>query len=274
MTRAIVTLCAVLATGCGSDAGPPAPTPARPVQIALLEPSALLLRGVHDAERFVGAVETADPASADLVVTTNPADAQAAARHSPDAHVLLVGSAPLDPVPENLLAVEISRGQPAYLAGALAALTGAQTVAIVGGDDGLAAAVRAGGEAAGTALEVGVAACGASTSGDVIYVERAECLSGDETGKVVAPELVDGADQLAVVGPRPWVAVAAAARAVQAGRWVPGVMLEGLRQDVLGIGWIAPSVPAAAVDRLQRIEDLIRAGQADVPLVAPVQQAG
>jgi hypothetical protein len=50
-------------------------------------------------------------------------------------------------------------------------------------------------------------------------------------------------------------------------------MLEGLRQDVLGIGWIAPSVPAEAVDRLQRIEDLIRAGQADVPLVAPIQQA-
>ena len=56
--------------------------------------------------------------------------------------------------------------------------------------------------------------------------------------------MIDGADQLAVVGPRPWVAVAAAARAVQAGRWVPGVMLEGLRQDVLGFGWIAPSVPA------------------------------
>ncbi len=69
MTRAIVIVCAVLATGCGSDAGPPAPTPARPVRIALLEPSAPLLRGVHDAERFVGAVETADPAAADLVVT-------------------------------------------------------------------------------------------------------------------------------------------------------------------------------------------------------------
>jgi hypothetical protein len=145
-------------------------------------------------------------------------------------------------------------------------------VAVVGGDDDeLAAAVRAGGVAAGTALEVGIAACGAATSGDLIYVERAECLSGAGGGKVVAPELVDGADQLAVVGPRPWVAVAAAARAVQAGRWEPGVMLEGLRQDVLGIGWLAPSVPADAIDRLQRIEDLIRAGQADVPLVAPVQ---
>jgi len=70
------------------------------------------------------------------------------------------------------------------------------------------------------------------------------------------------------------VTVSAAARAVQAGRWVPGVMLEGLRQDALGVGWISPSVPPSAVDRLQRIEDLIRAGQATVPLVAPVQQAG
>jgi hypothetical protein len=50
-------------------------------------------------------------------------------------------------------------------------------------------------------------------------------------------------------------------------------MLEGLRQDVLGVGWIAPSVSAAAVDRLQRIQDQIRAGQADVPLVAPILQA-
>jgi basic membrane lipoprotein Med (substrate-binding protein (PBP1-ABC) superfamily) len=272
--RAILIVGAVLATGCGSDTGSPAPTPARPVRIALLEPSAPLLRGVHDAERFVGAVQTADAGSADLVVTGDAAQAQAAAQRSPDAHVLLVGTPPPDPVPENLLTVEISRGQPAYLAGALAALTGAQTVAVVGGDAELAAAVRAGGAAAGAALEVGVAACGAATPGDVIYVERAECLSGDAAGKVVAPELVDGSDQLAVVGPRPWVAVAAAARAVQAGRWVPGVMLEGLRQDVLGIGWIAPSVPAAAVDRLQRIEDLIRAGQAEIPVVAPVQSAG
>ena len=130
------------------DAGPPAPAPARPVRIALLEPSAPLLRGVHDAERFVGAVETADPAAADLVVTTDPAEAQAAAQRSPDGHVLLVGATPPDPVPDNLLAVEISRGQPAYLAGALAALTGAPTVAVGGGDDDLAAAVRAGGEAA------------------------------------------------------------------------------------------------------------------------------
>jgi hypothetical protein len=48
-------------------------------------------------------------------------------------------------------------------------------------------------------------------------------------------------------------------------------MLEGLREDVLGIGWIAPSVSPSAVDRLQRIEDRVRAGQATVP---PVQQAG
>ena len=54
---------------------------------------------------------------------------------------------------------------------------------------------------------------------------------------------------------------------------MPGVMLEGLRQDALGIDWISPSVPPSAVDRLQHIEDLIRAGQAQIPLVAPVQQA-
>ena len=266
-------VCAVLATGCGSDTGPPAATAARPVRIALLAPSPQLLRGVRDAVRYVGAVETADAGSADLVVTGDPAAAAAAAHRSPGTHVLLVGGTPAEPAPENLLAVEISRGQPAYLAGALAALTGAHTVAIVGGDDELAAAVRAGGEAGGAPLAVSVAPCGAATSSDVIYVERPECLSGDETGKVVAPVMVDGADQLAVLGPRPWVAVAAAARAVQAGQWVPGVMLEGLRQDVLGFGWIAPSVPAAQVDRLQRIEDMIRAGQAEVPLVAPVHQA-
>ena len=34
--------------------------PRRPVRIALLEPSAPLVRGVHDAERYVGAVETGD----------------------------------------------------------------------------------------------------------------------------------------------------------------------------------------------------------------------
>jgi hypothetical protein len=273
VTRAVVIACAVLAAGCGSDTGPPAAAPARPVRIALLEPSAPLVRGLHDAERFVGAVETADVRSADLVVTGDPAKATAAARRSPDAHVLLVGGTPPDPAPENLLAVQISRGQPAYLTGALAALDGARTVAVVGGDGELAGAVRAGGEAAGAALEVGTTACGAATTADVVYVERPECLPGGAAGKVVAPEMIDGADQLAVVGPRPWVAVAAAARAVQTGRFVPGVMLEGLQQDVLGIGWISPSVPADAVDRLQRIEDRIRAGHADVPLVAPVSQA-
>jgi len=166
-----------------------------------------------------------------------------------------------------------SPGQSADLTGALAALAGAHTVAVPGGDDELATAVRAGGVAAGTALDVGIPACGAATTSDVVYVERPACLAGHGGGKVVAPEMIDGVDQLAVVGPRPWVAVAAAARAVQAGRFIPGVMLEGLRQDVLGIGWISRSVPAGAVDRLQRIEDRIRAGQADVPLVAPVLRA-
>jgi hypothetical protein len=272
--RVIAIACAVLAAACGSDTGPQAPVTARPVRIALLDPTPDLARGVRDAERFVGAVETGDEASADLVVTSDPALAVRAARRAPDAHVLLVGAEPPDPVPANLLAVEISRGQPAYIAGALAGLVGAHTVAVAGGDDELAAAVRAGGQEAGAALQVGVTACGTAATGDVVYAERTVCLTDAAgAGKVIAPETVADADQLAIVGPRPWVVVAAAARAVQADTWVPGVMLEGLRQDALGIAWISPSVPPSAVDRLQHIEDLIRAGQAQIPLVAPVQQA-
>ena len=270
---AIAAIVAVLAAGCGSDTGPPAAKAARPVRIALLDPSPELARGVRDAERYVGAAETGDEASADLVVTAYARRAAAAATRRDDAHVLLLGAPPPDPVPANLLVVQISRGQPAYLAGALAALAGARTVAVAGGDDELAAAVRAGGEEAGGPLDVSVAGCGAATGAEVVYAERPECIAAGGSAKVIAPRRVADADQLAVVGPRPWVAVAAAARAVQSGRWAPGVMLEGLRQDVLGIGWISPSVSVSAVDRLQRIEDLIRAGQATVPLVAPVQQA-
>lgn len=272
MRRAVAIACAVLATGCGSDTGPPAAVPARPVRIALLDPSPDLARGMRDAERFVGAVETADERSADLVVTGDPAQAVEIANRSPHARVLLVGAEPSDPVPGNLLAIQISRGQPAYLAGAVAGLTGARTVSVVGGDEELAAAVRAGAAEAGAAVQVAVAACGAAATADVRYAERTSCLSGGGSGRVIAPAAVTGADQLAVIGPRPWVAVAAAARAVQAGLWSPGVVLEGLRQDVIGVGWISPSVTPRALDRLQRIEDMIRAGQAEIPVVAPVQQ--
>jgi basic membrane lipoprotein Med (substrate-binding protein (PBP1-ABC) superfamily) len=268
---AILVALVVVAAGCGSDTGPPAAKPARPVRIALLEPSPDLTRGVRDAERYVGAVETADEASADLVVTTDAEGAAQAAARANDAHVLLIGDPPPDPVPSNLLVVQINRGQSAYLAGALAALAGARTVAVPGGDGELAAAVLAGGEEAGATLAVSVAGCGARAEADVVYAERPECVGARGPARVIAPRRVEGADQLAIVGPRPWVAVAAAARAVQAGRWEPGVMLEGLREDVLGIGWIAPSVSPSAVDRLQRIEDRVRAGQATVP---PVQQAG
>jgi hypothetical protein len=273
-TAVIALALGVVAAGCGSDIGRPAAKPARPVRIALLDPTPDLARGVQDAERYIGAVETDDEPAADLVVTADAVRAVRAAGRTADAHVLLVGPQPAGPVPANLLVVQISRGQPAYLAGAVAALAGARTVAVAGGGDEVAAAVRAGGEEAGAALEVAVAGCGAAVRADVVYAERPECTAGGGAEKVIAPGMVGGADQLAVVGPRPWVAVAAAARAVQSGRWVPGVMLEGLRQDVVGVGWISPSVPLSAVDRLQRIEDLIRAGQATVPLVAPVQEAG
>jgi hypothetical protein len=271
---AIAAAVAVLAAGCGSDTGPAAPKAARPLRIALLDHSPDLTRGLRAAERYVGAVETADEPDADLVVTSDAGQAVQAANRSDDAHVLLLGPPPADPVPPNLLVVQISRGQPAYLAGALAALTGAETVAVAGGDEELAAAVRAGGQEAGAALRVVVTGCQVAASTDVVFAERPECVRAKGPAEVIAPQAIDGAHQLAVIGPRPWVAVAAAARAVQANSWTPGVMLEGLRQDVLGIGWISPAVPAGAVDRLQRIEDQVRAGRASVPVVAPVPQAG
>jgi hypothetical protein len=273
-STAIAAALALLAAGCGSDRGPAPEKPARPLRIALLDPTPDLVRGLRDAERYVGAVETPDESEADLVVTGDPARAVQAASRSESAHVLLLGVAPPDPMPANLLVVQISRGQSAFLAGALAALTGERTVAIAGGDDELVAAVRAGGEEAGAALDVAATGCGAAASADLVYAERTGCVSTDGSAKVIAPQAIQDADQLAVIGPRPWVAVAAAARAVQSNRWTPGLMLQGLRQDVLGIAWISPAVPAGAVDRLQRIEDRIRAGQAAVPVVAPVQQAG
>ena len=63
--------------------------------------------------------------------------------------------------------------------------------------------------------------------------------------------------------------VAEAARNVQDGIFEPGVALEGLRDDAIGFGWISPALAPATVDRLQHIEDGVRAESAGVPAVAP-----
>ena len=74
---------------------------------------------------------------------------------------------------------------------------------------------------------------------------------------------------LAVIGPRPAVVVAAAARSVQDGVFQAGSFLEGLRQDAIGFAWVSPSLAPAAFDRLQTVEDAVRAETAPVPTVAP-----
>jgi hypothetical protein len=74
---------------------------------------------------------------------------------------------------------------------------------------------------------------------------------------------------LAVLKKRPEVVVTETARSVQDGIFQPGVAVAGLRQDAIGFAWISPSVPAAAVDRLQHVEDDVRAETAPVPSLAP-----
>ena len=74
---------------------------------------------------------------------------------------------------------------------------------------------------------------------------------------------------LALLGPRPAVVVAEAARSVQDGVFDPGVWLEGLRDDAIGFSWVSPSLEPADLDRLQHVEDRVRAETAPVPAVAP-----
>ena len=113
----------------GADRTPalPAPTPARPVRIALLEPSAPLAsrrarrravrrRGGDGGRRLRGPGRHRRCRAG--------AGPPRSARRTPTC--CSSAPPPPDPVPGNLLAVEISRGQPAYLTGALAALAGAQ----------------------------------------------------------------------------------------------------------------------------------------------------
>jgi hypothetical protein len=264
---------ALAATGCGSDLGPPQARPASPVRIALAAPAPDLSRGVRDAVDFVGARRVPLTADADLIVTDEAAQAIAEARSTGE-HVLLVGAPPAESLPPTLLAVEIDRSQLGYLAGALAAETGARSLALPGAEPGMAAAARAGVAAGGGGTRVTVAACGTPVRAAALYAEEVHCLPAHSSGQVIAAERLPGADQLAVLGPRPWAIVAAAARAVQDGRFTPGESEQGLAEDALGFTWIAPSVPADAVDRLQRIEDAVRAGHAVIPAVPPVAPPG
>jgi basic membrane lipoprotein Med (substrate-binding protein (PBP1-ABC) superfamily) len=253
----------ILAAGCGSDLGPGPATRAAPVRIDVLGGGAPLAAGVTAAVRFVGAVRVAEPAQADLVVSSDAAGALRAARAYPRAHVLLIGAAPAGPLPANLRVEQVSRGAPAYLAGAVAALAGKRHLAVVPSDAAVAAAAVAGADAVG-ASDLGVVTAGA----DAAYITA----SGAPAPRGVAVITATGPpppNALAVVGPRLAVVVAAAARLVQDGQFRPGVYTVGLGEDAVGIVWLSPSVGPAAAERLQRLEDAIRAGTAAIPAVAP-----
>jgi hypothetical protein len=264
---AVLALAAAAAAGCGSDLGPASTPPAAPVRIQIVGHSPALADGVHDAIEMIGARKVKTAAEADLVVTGSLAAASAAVAANGGTHVLAVGIQPTGSVPANVRVVEFDRGALAYLAGALAALV-APDVAVAEPGHALEAAFRDGADAGGRAAATSVA-CGAASTATVVYVPDPSCRPRDPGAQVIAPDRLRHTTMLAVLGTRPAVVVAAAARAVQDGTFQPGVAMEGLREDAIGFEWISPTVAAAAVDRLQHVEDRVRAEMVPIPAVAP-----
>lgn len=270
MTRTAAGLIAltVAAAACGSDLGPASTPAVVPVRVQLVQGSPQLATGVRDAVDLVGARAVAETSQADLVVTASPDAAAEAARVNPGTHILLVTPRPPASLPGNVRAVVFDRGELAYLAGALAALR-ARAVAVVEDGDALTQAFRAGAEEVTGHATVSSVACGAATAATVVYVPDPGCRPRGSGAVVIAPQRLPGADMLALLGPRPAVVVAEGARSVQDGVFDPGTWLEGLREDAIGFRWISPAVAPGDVDRLQGVEDRVRAETAPVPSVAP-----
>jgi hypothetical protein len=270
VTRAVAALVALAATaaGCGSDLGPASTPAAVPVRVQLVQGSPELAAGVRDAVDMVGARTVLQTSQADLVVTASARAAARAARVYPGTHILLVTPRPPARLPGNVRAVVFDRGELAYLAGALAALR-SPDVAVAEDGDALTAAFRAGTEEVTGHAAVSSVACGAATPAAVVYVPDPGCRPHGAGAAVIAPRRIPGADMLALLGPRPAVVVAEGARSVQDGVFDPGTWLEGLRDDAIGFAWISRAVAAGAVDRLQHVEDRVRAETAPVPDVAP-----
>lgn len=269
MTRAVLALVALAATaaGCGSDLGPASAPAVVPVRLQLVQGTPELAMGARDAVDMVGARMVTDTSAADLVVTASPAAAAQAARVNPGTHILLVTPRPPQGLPDNVRAVQFDRGGMAYLAGALAALRGRDVAVVEDGND-LEDAFRAGTREVTGHASVRTVPCGGSTSATVVYVPDPGCRPRGSAATVIAPTRLTGADMLAVLGPRPAVVVAEAARSVQDGVFDPGVWIEGLRDDAIGFSWVSPSLPPADLDRLQHVEDRVRAETAPVPPVA------
>jgi hypothetical protein len=269
VTRSVAALVALAAAaaGCGSDVGPASTPDAVPVRIQLVHGSPQLATGVRDAVGMVGGRTVRQTSQADLVVTASADAAARAARVNPGTHILLVTPRPPAGLPEDVRAVLFDRGELAYLAGALAALRSSD-VAVVEHGDALTAAFRAGTEEVTGHVAVTSVECGETVSATVVYIPDPGCRPRGSAA-VIAPRRLPGADMLALLGPRPAVVVAEGARSVQDGVFDPGTWLEGLREDAIGFGWISPAVPPADVDRLQHVEDRVRAETAPVPSVAP-----
>jgi hypothetical protein len=270
VTRAVAALVALaaVAAGCGSDLGAASTPAVVPVRVQLVEGSSQLANGVRDAVDLVGARTVGQTSQADLVVTASPDAAARAARLNPGTHILLVTPRPPANLPDNVRAIDFDRGEMAYLAGALAALR-APDVAVVEDGDALTAAFRAGTEEVTGHAAVTSVACGTATSAAVVYVPDPGCRPRGSGMSVIAPRRLPGADMLALLGPRPAAVVAEAARSVQDGVFDPGTWLEGLREDAIGFGWLSPAISAGDADRLQSVEDRVRAETAPVPSVAP-----
>jgi hypothetical protein len=264
---ALLVVLAAAAAGCGSDLGPGSSPAAAPVRIQLVHGTPALALGVNDANAMLGGRLVHDTSQADLVVTAEPAAAATAARANPGTHILIVDAQPRGPLAPNVRVVGFDRAGMAYLAGALAALEGS-AVAVVEPGGELAPAFRAGAAAVG-GLQASSVACGARTDAAVVYVPDPACRPRNTRAQVIAPRRLAGAHMLAVLETRPAVVVTEAARSVQDGIFQPGVAVAGLRQDAIGFAWISPAVPAATIDRLQHVEDAVRAETAPVPSLAP-----
>jgi hypothetical protein len=264
----LLVVLAAASAGCGSDLGPGSAPAAVPVRIQLVRGSTALAVGVRDAIAMIGARLVHSSTQADLVVTADPAAAAVAAVANPGTHILVVGTQPAATPPANVRFVEFDRAGMAYLAGALAALE-APEIAVAEPGGSLAPAFRAGAAAVRHGVSATSVGCGAATSAAIVYVPDPACRPRGRAARLIAPRRLAAARMLALLGPRPAVVVAETARSVQDGIFQPGVALEGLREDAIGFRWIAPEVPPGAVDRLQHVEDAVRAETAPVPALAP-----
>jgi hypothetical protein len=264
---ALTAAVALAASACGSDLGPEPAKPARLLRVAVVAVPAserAVWEGVRAAARFVGARRVGLAGDPDVVLTRSAQAALRAARRDSSTHVVLIGSPAPDGAPANLLGVVWSRPQLAYLAGAVAALR-APSVAMAGADALLARAFARGARALAPAVRTSQSGCRRSGA-PIVYAPSASCLPAGP-GWLVAPQPVPGRRMLALVAPRLDVVVAKAVRSVQDASFAGGRTVEwGLFEDAVGVRRLSSSLPAGAVERLQRLEDRVRSGDADVPV--------